>query len=742
MRAGLVRLLGVARNGLRPRLRPIWRNFSSTDTLKIAQSILYDPDPEADPKTVFGDAFAALNDITSGTGERDKEVMDKLVGVMEQALSEMPESLMARSSLLRAYMSSNNYHKAVNLAEQVVREIPEESDESKVTWRIWFSASCAMGDTVNAMIIRSKMERKGVRMNNSTFSYLCRALVQTEEYEDLDFTIREAKQFGAKMDISTHRAIFDAYCSQSDLNKAIGQLKTIKRRLPKNAEIPAGVISQLVSTLWIPHEITYAFRKLKQDKIEVPRDVYEDQVERFASSGRMEDAAQFFNTILSLKHKPTHRSVEALIQGYLNNGLEKIAIAMYDTLRAQGIDAGASTRKRIMEFYLNIRDFKTALQVVKDMIADGDILDEDLLHIVLSILVRENQVDLALNAIGSLRPTGISVTYYYQCTLIAVARDLSMKISTIVNERAKQLAINTAYNQARKIVELSECPIHMGGPMILLHAAAGSIDHAEGTVRVLEERGDMETANEYGLVDEALAQLYLKMSMKKGIDSKEVLDHFENAINAYARLSQKTEIRDYRGSNLAAMFARPLCIHINNDKICESLLDLGVWFYTQAVQAKKKSYDFKRDTMPTFVNPQDDILEDAIVEFEEGEMNFDGPTNAGVLPVALHYGLRSIATNYFLNQDILESEIYGDGIDLLYNIDDVDKQSFVEFNLMATRPPLQYTRTQAGVQIPRAFMISWVHEYASSDFRTNIVKPERSREHRPSIDDRSLEDET
>jgi len=513
----------------------------------------------------------------------------------------------------------------------------------------------------------------------------------------------------------------------------------------------AGAISKVISGMWLVKEIRRAIRRCQQAGFEPTSTDYSELVLRFSSAGRVEDAAGFFNDMIKLGLKPEPSAIYGLIEGHLAIGDTDTAVELYDIVRGTGVRTDARVKKRLISRFLEARQFRECLEVLSHMLEDGNVVGEGTVLEILGLLLQENQMDLALKTAAALEATNLDLRYFYGSAICKIAENAGNKLNELQNERARTLAVKSAYRDAKRVLEFVKDARLMSGPLICLHLAIDDISKAKSTLDVAEtDLEGLEAADQSFMlswVRQAAVQIYVKEFERETSDEK-AAQALVNALKQYQGCqerdsgSSKADVEafsnaalyDHGWSQLNALLAKQCCKCLSRipenlhrfiiaeaglqEKVFPDILDLGVWFYSEALATKKIERE-QQNSMMSFLlpDPQDANLKDAVTDLDD-LLNIDmGPScDAQILPIALHYSLRDIAFKYLKNEDVLETAVYGDGT-ILRHIPE-EHCAALELVLQAVRPPIHYVRSPEHIVIPRTSLRNWVNEYVALGHRS------------------------
>uniref|UniRef100_A0A7S2TP28 Uncharacterized protein n=1 Tax=Lotharella oceanica TaxID=641309 RepID=A0A7S2TP28_9EUKA len=347
-------------------------------------------------------------------------------------------------------------------------------------------------------------------------------------------------------------------------------------------------------------------------------------------------------------------------------------------------------------------------------------------------LLKNNQVGLALEAAKCLVRTELILDQFCRTIVIAVARELATKLANLDKASAKRVAIDAAYREIGKMRGILEDDRALRGVQVYVDINAGEYKRAMGFVERATSGGSLEDVDIGGFLAEAGLQLYLKQTEKASEDV--IVENFAKALNLYSTLAKNDHILAPKHMN--ALFARYCCDNLGlplevqtailsesgqQEGLFDNLLDLGIWFYDQCLQAQQEQSYPKHlgEEIKIFMNPCHDVLEDAIVSIDRLTLNVDPAYESQLLPIAVHSTLRSVAYEYEKNNDLLDTAIYGEG--LIFAFAPGNRRLLMDMDLLlrATQPVINYAKAEQGVFIPRSSLRAWGNEFCV-DYRSWI----------------------
>jgi len=685
---------------------------------------------EDDCRTIFSDAYGLLVE-TVGKKDCKRELVEALLQDMEDQMPRFTNEERPYNALLRAYMASGEFKKATALASDMkINGIYLD----KVARRISFSAQCAVGDLEKAEEEMREMKELGIEMNGMTYNWLCRGYARNRRIEELDGVMEVLRDMRVKLDAETRLEILDAYSSEGLFEQTLQLLKSLRATLDKRPGDMDEALSMALQGVRVPRELKYALQELERNGFRLTKPLLEEQVIKFCSIGRMEDASAFLNDMIKRRMDPSARCLSAMIKGFLSNEQESTALQLYQLTRDRRKTLGTSVKRALMKHHLDQDNFKEALVILSHFLLDGDELDEDTAEMLLECLLKRNQLGLAIEAAKCLVRTELVLDRFCRIIVIAIARELSTKLSHLDKASAKKVAISAAYKEIGKMRGILEDDRVLRGVHVYLDANAGDYNKAKATVeKAISEGGLVAETDQRGFLGEAGIQLYLKQTEEGSEDL--IVENFAKALTLYSDLSKNDNLLASKHMN--ALFARYCCDHLGlpldlqaailresgqEAGLFENLLDLGIWFYDQCLQAEQSqiySEQYHQENFQIYMNPNHDVLEDAIVCIDRLTLNVDPAHQCQLLPIAVHSTLRSIAHEYQKNNDLLDTPIYGEGLTFTYAPGNKGLQLDMDLLLRATQPVIKYAKVEQGVFIPRSSMRAWGNEF-SVDFRSWI----------------------
>lgn len=699
-------------------------------------SVLHSVSDEGDPMTQLQELYASVTELDI-KGEGSIEIATGLVERMESASSKLEPEKRPYGAMLRVFMLTEQYHKALDLVS-TMRGSGIALDAA--SHRIEIAAHCAMGDIAGAGAAMKAMEAESIRPNNSTLNWMLRGYARAGDVESAEESLAMMLEVGVSVEPQARLDMFDLFASKGIVAKAIKQIKAIRTQDADGpygsmlARNPSEYVKRLLENIWVPREVRLALRRCRQSKFDVGEEVYAFLVRRYIAAGRMEDAADFVNEMSEKEMRVPAALQCAMVEGYIAAEMFPVAQQMYEVLQSVRVKMPPSVYRKMLDWYLECSDYTNAFRVIREAAETAGGIDAALPQRVVDCFVQRGETRLAVLAVRHFETSGLCSEEMLQCVVMCIARDLSGKLDRIGPAHIGAMATETALGLVSEVQSVaSRVGVDIAGPTLCVAVASGDEKRVEEAVGSVQ---NAEVSDPYSMA--AMLQYHLSRLSATTSDTDRAA-HFQSAVEEYGRLDSTFG----PSARLCALLSRVCCDNLysplvtaeaDDEKSKEnvevvasinSVLDYGVWYYGQAlraIEAREAADAHWLDDANLMIRKDDATVQEGVKGVDGLRIDISPACKAGLVPAAVHHALRNVVGQYMRNRDTLESPIYGDGLRFVCDAESREDTVTVQLTLAATRPPVQYLVDEQGILVPRASLRKWVDGFVSQDLSSELVE--------------------